>query len=32
MFKVDHKKGRALNIYKSCGFEETATMDYYEIS
>lgn len=31
MLQVATKNKSALNIYKSCGFEETATMDYYEI-
>lgn len=31
MLQVATKNKSALNIYKSCGFEETATMDYYKI-
>lgn len=29
--QVAVKNNTALNIYKSCGFEETSTMDYYEM-
>jgi len=32
MLQVAVKNKNALNLYKSCGFEETSTMDYYEIS
>jgi ribosomal protein S18 acetylase RimI-like enzyme len=32
MLQVEAKNKKALNLYKSCGFEETSTMDYYEIS
>ncbi|MBZ9607895.1 GNAT family N-acetyltransferase [Clostridium estertheticum] len=32
MLQVSVKNKNALNLYKSCGFEETYTMDYYEIS
>lgn len=32
MLQVATKNMSALNIYKSCGFEETCTMDYYEIA
>jgi ribosomal protein S18 acetylase RimI-like enzyme len=32
MLQVEAKNKKALNIYRSCGFEETSTMDYYEIS
>jgi len=32
MLQVATKNKSALNIYKSCGFEETSTMDYYEIA
>ncbi|MEL7655791.1 MAG: GNAT family N-acetyltransferase [Bacillota bacterium] len=31
MLQVAVKNKTALNIYKSCGFQETSTMDYYEI-
>jgi ribosomal protein S18 acetylase RimI-like enzyme len=30
MLQVEAKNSNALNLYKSCGFEETSTMDYYE--
>lgn len=29
--QVEAKNSNALNLYKSCGFVETSTMDYYEI-
>ncbi|MDF2545959.1 MAG: acetyltransferase, N-acetylglutamate synthase [Anaerosolibacter sp.] len=32
MLQVAVKNNNALNLYKSCGFEVTSTMDYYEIS
>lgn len=32
MLQVEAKNKKALNLYKSCGFEETTTMNYYEIS
>ena len=31
MLQVAAKNKNALNLYKSCGFEETSTMNYYEI-
>lgn len=31
MLQVAAKNSKALNLYKSCGFMETSTMDYYEI-
>jgi len=31
MLQVLTKNKNALNLYKSCGFEETSTMNYYEI-
>ncbi len=31
MLQVAVKNSKALNLYKSCGFMETSTMDYYEI-
>lgn len=31
MLQVVTKNKNALNLYKSCGFEETSQMDYYEI-
>ncbi|MBB6215404.1 ribosomal protein S18 acetylase RimI-like enzyme [Anaerosolibacter carboniphilus] len=32
MLQVSVKNKSALNLYQSCGFEETSTMDYYKIS
>ena len=32
MLQVATKNKSALNIYKSCGFEETSTMDYYKMA
>lgn len=32
MLQVAAKNNNALNLYKSCGFVETSTMDYYQIS
>jgi len=32
MLQVSVTNRNALNLYKSCGFEETSTMDYYKIS
>lgn len=32
MLQVAAKNANALSLYKSCGFEETSVMDYYEIS
>jgi ribosomal protein S18 acetylase RimI-like enzyme len=32
MLQVAAKNKNALDLYKSCGFEETSTMDYYEIT
>ncbi|WP_394217654.1 GNAT family N-acetyltransferase [Halobacillus trueperi] len=29
MLQVEVKNNHALNLYRSCGFEETSTMDYY---
>lgn len=31
MLQVETKNVNALNLYKSCGFEETSIMDYYEL-
>lgn len=31
MLQVEAKNANALNLYKSCGFIETSTMDYFEI-
>ncbi len=31
MLQVEAKNKNALNLYKSCGFEETYTMDYYKL-
>jgi ribosomal protein S18 acetylase RimI-like enzyme len=31
MLQVEAENANALNLYKSCGFKETSTMDYYEI-
>lgn len=31
MLQVAAKNNKALNLYKSCGFEETSIMDYYQI-
>lgn len=31
MLQVEAKNSNALNLYKSCGFEETSTMNYYEL-
>lgn len=31
MLQVEAKNSNALNLYKSCGFKETSTMNYYEI-
>jgi ribosomal protein S18 acetylase RimI-like enzyme len=31
MLQVEAKNSNALNLYKSCGFQETSTMDYYEV-
>jgi len=31
MLQVAAENTNALNLYKSCGFEETSTMDYYEM-
>ncbi|CAH2213520.1 GNAT family N-acetyltransferase [Tepidibacter aestuarii] len=31
MLQVAAENSKALNLYKSCGFIETSTMDYYEI-
>jgi GNAT superfamily N-acetyltransferase len=31
MLQVEAKNSNALNLYKSCGFEETSTMDYFEL-
>ncbi|MEG0772713.1 GNAT family N-acetyltransferase [Clostridium sp.] len=30
MLQVEAKNSNALNLYKSCGFQETSTMNYYE--
>lgn len=32
MLQVDAKNKNALNLYKSCGFEETNTMDYFKLN
>jgi ribosomal protein S18 acetylase RimI-like enzyme len=32
MLQVAAKNNNALNLYKSCGFVETSTMDYYQMS
>jgi ribosomal protein S18 acetylase RimI-like enzyme len=32
MLQVAARNKNALDLYKSCGFEETSTMDYYEIT
>lgn len=32
MLQVAIENSKALNLYTSCGFSETSTMDYYEIS
>ncbi|MDF2674192.1 MAG: acetyltransferase, N-acetylglutamate synthase [Clostridiales bacterium] len=32
MLQVVTKNKKALNLYKSCGFEETSTMEYYELN
>jgi len=32
MLQVSVTNKNALNLYKSCGFEETSTMDYYKLS
>lgn len=32
MLQVAAKNSNALNLYKSCGFQETSTMDYFEIT
>ena len=31
MLQVETENSNALNLYKSCGFEETSVMDYYEL-
>ena len=31
MLQVAAENSNALNLYKSCGFEETSTMDYFEL-
>ena len=31
MLQVASENSNALNLYKSCGFVETSTMDYYEL-
>ncbi|REJ07174.1 GNAT family N-acetyltransferase [Halobacillus trueperi] len=31
MLQVAVKNNHALNLYRSCGFEETSTMDYYKL-
>ena len=31
MLQVAAENGTALNLYKSCGFEETSVMDYFEL-
>ncbi|MPN31713.1 hypothetical protein SDC9_179187 [bioreactor metagenome] len=31
MLQVEAKNSNALSLYKSCGFEETSTMNYYEL-
>lgn len=30
-FQVAVKNEKALNLYKSCGFEKKSTMDYYMV-
>jgi ribosomal protein S18 acetylase RimI-like enzyme len=32
MLQVEIKNKNALNLYKSCGFEETSIMDYYRVT
>ncbi|MDP4550082.1 GNAT family N-acetyltransferase [Alkalihalobacillus macyae] len=32
MLQVAVKNKKALNLYQSCGFQETSTMDYFELS
>jgi ribosomal protein S18 acetylase RimI-like enzyme len=32
MLQVEAKNSNALNLYKSCGFQETSTMNYYEMA
>lgn len=32
MLQVEVKNKNALNLYRSCGFEETSIMDYYRVS
>ncbi|WP_349409978.1 GNAT family N-acetyltransferase [Pseudalkalibacillus sp. SCS-8] len=32
MLQVAVKNSNALNLYRSCGFEETTTMDYYKLT
>ncbi|SDO70207.1 GNAT family N-acetyltransferase [Halobacillus aidingensis] len=32
MLQVAVKNNHALNLYRSCGFEETSTMDYYKLT
>lgn len=31
MLQVEAKNSNALNLYKSCGFQETSTMNYYDM-
>ena len=31
MLQVETQNAKALNLYKSCGFEETSTIDYYQL-
>ena len=31
MLQVAAENGTALNLYKSCGFQETSVMDYFEL-
>jgi ribosomal protein S18 acetylase RimI-like enzyme len=31
MLQVEAKNAKALSLYKSCGFQETSVMDYYEL-
>ncbi len=31
MLQVESENSNALNLYKSCGFEETSVMDYYKL-
>jgi mycothiol synthase len=31
MLQVESENANALNLYKSCGFEETSVMDYYKL-